>query len=463
MHSALTRQTASIAALLLVAACGRGQGSGGTGLPVDHTDAGDANALEVGPSADSGGAKDAAAAESDSAEPDAAASLDAVATNDAGAADAGQVDAQSTGADAAGACSMQAMADPGAPDRDRVVLLGHGFGAVAGTKISDVRTMLLSTQGQLADVGVRLDVGVRPARLAFVPSGAYALVLGEKGGVVALRVKGPESLTKLGQVQLPSADYGDLVMDEGGSVAWVVGRNSTPDAGLSRVNVGCDGGLTHDAGAFFSLRLAESFALLPGGKQGLILGGQAVFEPKDPNDTRLLQRSGAGWKQVAAFDLWADFLEAEKIAIAPDGKSALMPNGAIYSDEGGQVMVLSIDGAKVTESARHKNLPGAQSVLIDPAGHTALVTLVDADAIAVMQPEGGSWKVTGKVSKVGLATHLAGVWRGEMKGMVLAPAVGAQPQVQLLRIEGPGAVTVLATVSLGSGSVNIPGPVAVME
>ncbi len=364
----------------------------------------------------------------------------------------------SVGPDAA-SCDL---ATPGAADRTRVVLVGHGFTATPGVDGQAVRTLSLSATGELADDGIRLDVGTRPSRIAFVPSGAIALVLGEDGTLVSLRVRDVRTLEPAGRVTLPPAGYGDLAVAADGRSVLVPGSNVTTAAGVSRVLIGCDGALAIDTAAFLGLRLADSVALLPGGR-ALALGGQATFAPEDARDLRILSVGAGAITELAAFDLFHDVIDATRIATSPDGTTAIVPNASPFSAEGGQVAVLALDlGASpptLRESVRLTNLADAHEVAFSSDGHTALVARVEPGRVTVLSDATGTWAVSGEVAGVGLADALALVRRGGQRDLVLVSSVDASAgsNIARLRITGPGAVSDLGQMPLGMGASQIPG------
>ena len=216
--------------------------------------------------------------------------------------------------------------------------------------------------------------------------------------------------------------------------------------------------------AFFNLRLAACLALLPGEERAVLLGGQTVFEPLDERDVRLLVREGVGWTELDAFDIFGDFVDAGRIAVSPDGGTLLIPNGSPFSEEGGQVAVVSIRGDRLLERHRLNDLPDARQVIFAPDGRTALVTRAEPGRISVLADTGEGLEVVDELRGVGLADQMALVHRGGLSGTVLLPSVdpAGEPNVAMVRMEGPGQVTDLGQLDLGAGVENIPGAVAVM-
>lgn len=385
---------------------------------------------------------------------------DAGAPSDDGGAGDGGAPADDGGALA---CTPADLADVGDPDRDRVVLVGHPFGAEVGTNGTEIRSLTLKVGSDLADDGVRLDVGFEPARIELVPSGAFALVLGEAGELASVRVRSAADLAVVDQVTLPSAGYGDLRVSADGSEAFVVGSNVDGSSGVSVVRVACDGALDVVTEAFFPLRLSESLAFLPGEQRAVLLGGQTVFEPIDDDDVRLLQRSGEGFTEVGAFDLYGDFIDALRIAVSPDGGTLLIPNGSPFSNEGSQVLVATLDGDSITESHRIQGMDDAREALFSADGQTALVTLLEPGKVVVLSDQGAGLAVANEIAGVGLAEHMAQVERGQLAGTVLVTSVGQHGELTTLGITGPGVVEERDVLDLGAGGENLPGALAVMQ
>ena len=353
------------------------------------------------------------------------------------------------------ACSFE---EPGSADGDRVVLLGHPFGATAGVQGTEVRSLTLTAAGELVDDGARLDVGTRPDRIALLPSGELALVLGEDGSLVALRLSGAADLEAGDRLDLPSAGYGALALADGGRTVFVAGSNSTDTGGISTVEVACDGTLTLRGDLFFPLRLTDTLALLPGGRRALVRGGQALFEPEDHDDLRLLERSEAGWRQVAAADVFIDYVSTAGLGLAPDGTWALVPNHSIFSDEGSQVALIDVGQDALGERRRLVDLPDPQEVLFAPDGGTVLLTLAEPGQVVVFVPTEAGVEEVARVRGIGLADQMALVDRGPLSGRVLLPSVdpAGGPNVAVLQIAGPGEVRDLGQLELGGGAVQIP-------
>src|SRR5207237_4770116 len=92
----------------------------------------------------------------------------------------------------------------GDPEKARVVLVGQEFTDDPSVRGTTIRSLTL-TGTALVDDGVRLDVHAPPQRIAFVPSGAYAIVLGDSGHVASVRVTSAQSLAIVNEIDLPSS------------------------------------------------------------------------------------------------------------------------------------------------------------------------------------------------------------------------------------------------------------------
>jgi hypothetical protein len=354
-----------------------------------------------------------------------------------------------------------------APDRDRVVLVGHPFSPNPGQDGTLIRSLTLTATGGLRNDGVKLDVGTKPVRIEFVPSSDYALVLGADGMLVSIAASSAAQIAIRGRVRLPGAGYQDLRIEPDGKAALAVNFDSTGAAGIQAAYLACDGSLTADLGAFFPTLLPQSIDLVPGTDLIVMLGGQATFTmPPDPNDTRLLSRSSTGGIHlVRAFDIWHDDIDCGRLAVAPDGTTALVPNGSSFSTEGSEVSVLAIDRAMgtITQRTRIMNVPDAREALFSPDGLTALVSQEQPNKIAVLTDRGSGWAVVDTLTGIGLADKMAVVSRGSLSGRVLAAATDpvTTPNITMIQIHGPGMATNLGQFSLGPNSQDIPDSITV--
>jgi hypothetical protein len=321
----------------------------------------------------------------------------------------------------------------------------------------------LQPNGRLDDDGIRLDVEVKAARIAFAPHGLLAFVLGEDGTLVSVFVAAAEGMAVVDRVSLPGADYGDLHVSPDGETVWVTGSNVNETSGISTIHVDCEGLLTVDDAAYFPLRLAESTAFLPGDTRALVLGGQTVFEPVDPNDVRLLERQGAGFREVGGFDLFHDFVGAGRIAVSPDGRLGALPNNSAFSEEGGQMMLVEIDGDAVREAERVLEVPDPSEALFSLDGQTLVLTQVEPGRLNAYRIENGAITETTVLTGIGLADQIARVERGPLADTLLIPSIDPNggPNITQVRITGPGQLQDLGETQLGEGLDNIVTPIAV--
>jgi len=213
-------------------------------------------------------------------------------------------------------------------------------GDVAGTDNHEIRSLTLGGE-TLVDDGVRLDVATRVVRIAFAPSGRFAIVLGKTGdgpdafGVVAsVRVDDAGSMSVVDSVELPIFGPEDLHVastldadpaDPAGQAlrVYVVDHDSTAGTGVHALRLACDGALAPDPGAFHEIRLADSMAFL-GDDRALLVGGQAAFDPSTTT-TCACSRSGDDTGQVAAFDVFTDFIDLTRIAADRAGTRVVVP------------------------------------------------------------------------------------------------------------------------------------------
>ena len=349
-----------------------------------------------------------------------------------------------------------------APERDRVVLIGHPFGPEPGVNGTEISGLTLRHGASLVNDGVRLDVGDRPVRIAFVPWGRFALVLGEEGTLSSVSTASAADLHVIDAVGMPPLGNAELVLSPDGRRAHVLRSDVDQDSGVYTVDIACDGTLAIVEG-HLSLRLVQGLRFIPGRPDTAVLvGGQAVFEPVDDDDMRLVRWEVDGWRQIGAFDVFHDFIDAGAIGVSGDGRVALVPNGAAFSEEGGQLSVLAIEGDRLTEVQRLTELRDARQARFAPDGVTALLTRFEPGRVTVFHAIDDEVRMIEELV-VPLADHVAFVWGGADEGRAVLPSVHPAngSQVIVLRVTEPGRVVLEQTLPLGPGPLRIPGPVGV--
>ncbi len=391
-------------------------------------------------------------------EEDASSSIDAEPTDGAGP-DAGAAP-DALPVDGGESCMLDQL---GPADRDRVVVVGQPFTATPGVDGTEIRSLTLTTSGALVDDGTRLDVGFRPARIEFSLDGSFALVLGENGELASVRVIDAQTMTLIDTVALPLAGYGDLRVWQDGQTIFGVGENVDTSSGINTINLACDGTLTVRAQEFFNIRLSDSLAFLPDPTRAILLGGQTAFDPIDQDELRLVEYTpGVGWTQIEAFDIIADFVDAARIAISPDGSTVVVPNGSPFSNDGNQASIIAINGTTLMETGRLLNLEDAREALFSTDGRTALITLLTPGAVAVLTDQGAGLVEVDRLTGIGLAENMAAVTRGALTDLVLVTSTdgNGEPNVALVQITGAGIATVVDMTNLGADSINIPVGIA---
>jgi hypothetical protein len=386
---------------------------------------------------------------------------------DSGVADAGSAPSDSgVLPDSGSSCDFMT---PGAADRDRVMLISHPFGVNAGDVGTEIRSLTLLADGTIRDDGMRLDVHEKPARIAFIPAGGIALVLGAQNTLSSVRAETAGALSIINTVTLPAAGYdsGDLLIAEDGRAAFPVGFNSDASSGISTVHIDCDGHLSVDTPLFFGLRLSESLVFVSGTDRAILLGGQTTFAPVDPLDIRLLQRlPTGGYMELAGFDIFHDGIDAGRIAVSPNGRVLLVPNGSPFSSEGSTVSVIDVDvgAGTLVERRRLTMMDDAREALFSPDGQTALITREEPGKVDVLADMGNGFVMVHEISGIGLPDKMAMVSRGMLSGHVYLPSVdnsAAGSNIAKLAITGPGMVADQGQFNLGSANTEIPDAIAI--
>lgn len=384
------------------------------------------------------------------------------AQTDAGAPDSGAEDSAVPDAGPV-TCGFDLM---GPPDAPRVMLLGHPFGAQAGIPGTEISSRTLNTPLAVVEDGVRVDVGMRVSKLAFVPSGAFAVALGERGELVSLRVGSARDIEVVDQINLPSADYGDLKVLEDGQTFLITGANGNPPAGLSTVSIGCEGQLRAEEALFFPLALADAVALSPNGRHLWVSGGQTLFEPINHDDVRVLERlATGGFREVGAYDVFTDFMSADQVAMSPDGTTFLVPNGLDFSNEANQLAILTVQDESLSSMDRiTMNLPDLAEVLFSVDGQTIVATLAEPGQVVALSKAGGSWAESARLGGIGLADQMAQLKRGGLSDHVFVPStdVNGASNVAIVAVTGPGQLTEHPQHNLGMGFEQIPSAIAIM-
>lgn len=362
--------------------------------------------------------------------------------------------------DAGAACSWTV---PTTAD-ERVVLVGHGFTGEPGVPGLDLQGLTLRADGTLVADGERITLFDRPNRIAFAPSGDLAFVLGEDGVLMSVAVNGADDLELIDFVELPTSADKDLVVDPARGVIHVVAFNSQPDGGVYVVGVDCDGNLVNRGDDFVSMRLSDSLVLGPRSDQAILLGGQAVFAPVDDDDFRLLHWSDElGWTEEHSFDIFGDFIDTGRMALSPDGSTLLVPNGSPASSESHLVLVVDVKPDSLTEAGRITGLETATDALFAAAGDTALVSLFEPGALAVLHDPGTGWAEVSRLRGIGLADQMAVVRTGANAERVLVTSVDpdGEPNIALVRFAAPGVVEYEGQVDLGPESEDLPSAIGV--
>ena len=339
-------------------------------------------------------------------------------------------------------------------DADRTVLVAHNFNG-----LTTIRVLVLNEAGVLVDNGTLIDVGFPVAGLAFVPSGAFALAVAEDGQLASLNTRDPGAITVVDTLALPDYGYGEMHPYPSGDRFAVVSANVTEASGLDIVRIDCKGALTLDENAHFGLRLAYSAAFLPDGRL-VVLGGQAVFDPVDVDDMRLLSTDGTGFTQTRAFDIYQDFIDALSIDVSSDGSRVAIPNGSPFSTEGGQLIVATLIDDSMAIETRIDGLADARSARFTSDSQTVVLSHIGPDRVYAFRHDGIDWTLASEVL-VGLPQEMERVGRGPFADRFLVSSVSANGQIAVVDVDNAGTLTNPQTVVFGEGAENIPGPIAI--
>ena len=279
----------------------------------------------------------------------------------------------------------------------------------------------------------RLDVGFRPDDILLLHDGQWAVVVGQEGEICTVDLRGDQPQVQT-QLTLPSSSYkGIYPYPHSLRLLYTVAFNSTIDSGASLLEIGCEGELTEYTDQDrLSLRLTFGIAPL-NQRPDLVVafGGQAVFDPIDPLDLRVYQftpisEGGLGWQNIASFDLWQDFIDAEGVAVSPSGDEVIMVNSSPFSDEGNQVRIARLTvpllegeewGIETTQII--ESIQDPQRAVFDPEFEKVWISQAEAGSLFYLEKDqNGQWREGGRFSQLGLADHFtfSQVWSSADQG-----------------------------------------------
>lgn len=379
------------------------------------------------------------------------------------ASDAGAASDASATVDA-GSGTDAAQGDPacprarGATDHARKVVVSHPNDADAG-KAKAYEVLDLALDGTLTRGGQRFTMGHNfDAPILFSPDGVIGVAVQDDDGTLGIFRFDPGNATPV----VVSAQFGkDLfyadwaTFSPDGARLYVADSNRNPGGGLHEVAIACDGTPTY-RGQVLDAQGAAALALVPGTARAVVAAATAAGAAKG-HDAFLvdLLASGGAIKVASSVALFGDDqISPHGVAVTPDGKIALVPDGNdVYGTN--RLGVVAIDGA--LKKLDVIDLPSPSGVVMSPFGNAAIVTAAggpSVDAVHLVRIEAGSAApvtVTGKVAmtpKPQLPTGPVVIDSGALKGLVLVSEVDG---IRRLQFDANGSVKDLGLFAFQGG------------
>ena len=329
--------------------------------------------------------------------------------------------------------------------------------------------------GALSPYGERLMMGYRPKALSFSHDGEWLVVLGERGEVSSVDLRGERPILSQ-RLDLPSGVYRHLSIHPRSRRFETANGNSTDEGGVYTLDLDCEGGLSLAYDPFL-LRLTYGIDRASSAPhRAVVLGGQAIFEPIDDLDVRLLVEGEMGWTQVLGADIFTDFIDANHLAFSASGQRVGLVNGSPFSLEGGQVRILSADfnPPAIMELARFEDVTDARRALFTSDEQRLVVSQFEPGKVQLFDRNAEVWSRGETLSRLGLADDFVltapPAWATADQGAdeedvmwlwvpATAPQGGSAVHTFVLYPDAP--TLELSSSSLSDGAENLPGGIAV--
>ena len=317
---------------------------------------------------------------------DVAAPLETSTVGDAGSPEASSTgdaatDASTTASDAGMGCART----PAAADRARFLVASHPF-AVDGGTATTFEVLSLSETGTLARPATPVTFSMGPASNApvlFTSDGQVGLVAQDDGtiGVFRLDASGAPSVVNAGY---RGAFYASqLTLSADGSHVYALDPDTASNhGGVYELAIACDGTLSGER-LVIPGGTAYVMALLPSDPTRALLSAGAAFNAPASADTELVDLASPSLlASTQAFSGDAGASIPSSVAIAPDGKFALIADDSVAA--GNQMAVVALSASNLTPVGV-LSTPYPTAVVISPFDNAALVLNDDStDQIHVL-------------------------------------------------------------------------------
>jgi hypothetical protein len=373
--------------------------------------------------------------------------------------------AQDTGDETDPPVAEGCRAEPGAADRDRLVMVAYPYGA-SGAQAQAWGVFTLSTDGELSDTGARVDMGRGyDGHVAFTPDGSIGMVAQDDGSLGVFEAVSAGEVRVIHQ-RLEGAFYASAVVsDPTGEWAWIVDGNWAENGGgLYRASIDCDSGELGPAERVVEAKLPAWYGFLHGDLDRALLVGREVGGASGGEDAFLVE-AGEQPTLLGGADLFGDD-EAifAGVALSFDDATLLVGDNAGFSHIPNRVAVAAVGEQGLEPLQVLPEVDDPVDIVSSPYNDKALVLSGFSDALFELDYQPGAaepYTLRGEPSYSGagpaLPTAAAMVARGSLKGLVL---ITENQGVRRVRFE-PGAVRDLGMTSFGSGLDFIPGAIGV--
>ncbi len=366
-----------------------------------------------------------------------------------------------TGTPPADGCRAQ----PQAADRDRLVMVAYPYGS-DGSQARAWGVFTLSTDGELADSGTRVDMGRGyVGHVAFTPDGSIGMVAQDDGSLGVFEAVSAGEVRVI-HAQLDGGFYASAVAsDPSGEWAWIVDGNWAENGGgLYRASIDCDTGELGSAERVLEAKLPAWMGFLHGRHDRALLVGREPAGASAGEDAALLE-PGELPSVLAGADLFGDdeaiFAGA---ALSFDDATLLVGDNSFFSGIPNRVAVgaVSDDGLRPLQVL--DGIDDPVDIVASPFADRALVLSGYSDALFVLDYEAGAaepYGFAGELSYSGgspqLPTAADQITRGSLKGLVVLTENQGLRRVQF----SDGGVTDLGLDGFGSGLEWIPGAIGI--
>ena len=375
---------------------------------------------------------------------------------------------ESGGEDAsqAGMMNNEMICETSRSKDDQLLALSFPFSETIGEPGETIQIYRLDHQG-LQAWGERLTLGFKATALEFTKDGLWLLAVGERGQVKSIDLRS-ETPMIVDDVALPVGGYRSIQQNQSSRSFDVINSNSDELAGLYQLQVNCEGDI--DAMILqYPLRLIQGFSRFKTAPdQAIIFGGQALFDPIDLIDLRLLRFDGEAWTEQTSLDLYEDFIDAINVGLSPSGDWITAVNGSPFTEEGGQVRFVEVkmNPMELTEVQLFEGFSDVRGAWFMPDGQAVAITQLQANAVQFFAKAQDQWEVAQRIEGIGLAEMMVILplpTSQEQGGWMLyipstSPSGGSG--VSILRVLDANRVMSLPTFNLGNGFSNIPGVIA---